>query len=41
MNHPCLNSYIDLKFFIRAKHEIPKNGMKIKYIDYICNLIVY
>ena len=39
MNHSCLNPYIDLQFFIRA--QILKNGIQIKYIDFICNLIVY
>ena len=32
MNHPCLNPYIDLQLFIRTKHEIPKNEVKIKYL---------
>jgi len=40
MNHPCLNSYIDLQLFIRTKHEIPKNEVKIKYLHIKLNCLL-
>lgn len=42
MNHPCLNPYIDLQLFIRTKHEIPKNEVKIHqlHIKLNCLLII-